>query len=156
MFTLQASQQKPLLRIPQVSLQSLPCQLRVADMGGNNVMITVPPESMRSIALAVWLVQRLRGMKQVVLGYPKKRSVLVTLPLSVDHGSFSATRQVLSSMTATKVEERFELAIFEMGMFAATEHLTAEEAQLQIDQQTHLSEVPVLNPYCHTLQRSIT
>ena len=103
----------------------LPCELAFAEMGGNNVMISVPPLSNYCTAVGAWLVQRLRGMKQVVLGYPKNCSVLVTFPLPVDDGSLSATHQVLSSMTAIEIEESFQLAIFEMGMFAATKHLTA-------------------------------
>lgn len=94
-------------------------------------------------------------MNQVVLGYPKNRSILGTFQLPVDAGSFSATHQVLSSMAALEVEQTFQLAIFEMGMFAAAEHLTAKEAQLHIDQKTDLSGVPLCSD-CHTSTNSIT
>ena len=85
-------------------------------------MITQPPSSKHSAALAAWLVQRVKGMKQVILGYPKPRSVLTNFPLPdpLDNGTFSATRQVLLSMAAMEVADSFRLAVFEMGMFAAT------------------------------------
>ena len=91
-------------------------------MGGNGVMITQPASSKQSAALAGWLVQRLKGMKQVFLGYPKKRSVLVTFPLPDprDDGTFSDTHLVLSSMAAAEVGESFQLGVFEMGMYATT------------------------------------
>lgn len=65
-------------------------------------------------------------MKQVALGYPQERSGLVCCPSPADNYTVSATCQVLSFMTGEELGESFQLAIYEMGMFAATSHVTAK------------------------------
>lgn len=101
----------------QVSLQSLPCQLGVADYPGNQVLIPQPRSSKQTAALAEWLVQRIKGMKQVVLGHPQPRSILTSIPLPdpADNGSFSATRLALLLMSVADVEDSLEIAVFQLG-----------------------------------------
>lgn len=130
----------------QVSLQNLPRQLTIVEMGRNNVVIGLPPWFKHTAALAGWLIQRHKGMRRVALGCPQE-------PIPEDDGTFSATHQVLSFMVAEEFGESFELVIFDMGMVAATNHISP---QLQIDQRIELSKKYSLALVCrHQLpQRS--
>lgn len=113
---------------------TLTCKAGTLPLLDYGCMITQPPSSKHSAALAAWLVQRVQGMRQVILGYPKPRSVLVTFPLPDPHaGAFSATRQVLSFVAAVKVAQSFQLAVFEMGMPAVPGDMTAIQGRLDSD-----------------------
>lgn len=106
----------------QVSLQSLPCRLGVADFPGSNVLVTQPSSSQQTVTLVSWLVQRVKGIRQVVLGNPEPRSVLATIPLPdpADDGSYSKTHLLLFLLSFAEVEESLELVICQMGMLAAS------------------------------------
>ena len=106
----------------QVSLQSLPCRLGVADFPGSNVLITQPSSSQQTVTLVSWLVQRVKGIKQVVLGNPQPRSVLATIPFPdpADDGSYSQSHLLLFLLSFADVEECLELVVCQMGMLTAT------------------------------------
>lgn len=105
----------------QVSLQNLPCPLAIVETDSSSVVISQPPSSQHSAALAEWLVHRHKGMNQVVLGYPKKQSGMANYP----HPAFG-TYQVLSLMAAKELGQSLQLYIFKMGILAATNHITTK------------------------------
>ena len=104
----------------QVSLKNLPCPLAIVETD-SIVLISQPPSSQHSAALTGWLVQRHKGMNKVVLGYPKKQSGLE----NYRQPAFG-THQMLSLMAAKELGQSLQLFIFEMGMFAATSHMTTK------------------------------
>ena len=134
----------------QVSLQSLLCRPAVLDLSGNNVLISQPPLSSHSDSLAKWVVKRIDGIKQVVLGHPKPRSVLATLPLPdpADDGSFSSTGPLLHLLSTTNVDEGLEVAIFQLGTSAAPVVLLLMHACVHLNSSCCSSCTPTILSSC--------